>query len=92
MATKCVDEESHGNSEIDWEIFDVLCKNLNDVRVFLLITFYAKQILLKKKLQHKRNISCDMKTMHILHFIQYVYLLFIIELGYYSIGFVKHAI
>lgn len=50
MATKCVDEESHGNSEIDWEIFDVLCKDLNDVnvRVFLLITLYAKQILLKK--------------------------------------------
>lgn len=31
MSTKCIDEESTGNSELDWEIFDVLCKDMNNV-------------------------------------------------------------
>lgn len=26
---KCIDEESNGNSEQDWEIFDVLCKEVS---------------------------------------------------------------
>ena len=29
MTSKQMDEESQGNSELDWEIFDVLCRDMN---------------------------------------------------------------
>lgn len=35
MSVKC-DEESTGNSEQDWEIFDVLCKDVSVNAEFLL--------------------------------------------------------
>lgn len=41
MSVKC-DEESTGNSEQDWEIFDVLCKDVSvnvDFLFLLNITF-----------------------------------------------------
>ncbi len=39
MSVKC-DEESTGNSEQDWEIFDVLCKDVSECESAFLFFFF----------------------------------------------------
>lgn len=39
MSVKC-DEESTGNSEQDWEIFDVLCKDVSFNLKFVVFLFF----------------------------------------------------
>lgn len=39
MSVKC-DEESTGNSEQDWEIFDVLCKDVSSNEHFMWTLYF----------------------------------------------------
>lgn len=57
MSMNCIDEESTGNSEQDWEIFDVLCKEVSTKCKYLIwikqnISINALYILMTLKFQN----------------------------------------
>jgi hypothetical protein len=47
MSKKDLDEDETGNSEKDWEIFDVLCKNMDKVTIFFKFFEFYKFIFFK---------------------------------------------
>lgn len=63
MSKKDLEEDDTGNSEKDWEIFDVLCRNMDKVATIFSFQFsnlkieFSKQKKIEKENSHMKSLK-----------------------------------